>query len=155
MNVMAATETAGRNCPIDYVYAPATFDRPAEIVAPAIYLVGGLYGNGEALDAVERLAAAEPAPVTIVFNGDFHWFDAEPGWFAEIERRVARYPALRGNVETEIARATDVGAGCGCAYPPAVSDNLVQCSNRILRELRGTATPMQRERLARDRKSVV
>ena len=123
MNLATLAETAGRNCPIDYIYAPAAFDRPAEIVAPVIYVVGGLYGNCEALDAVERLVAAEPAPVTIVFNGDFHWFDAEPGWFAEIERRVARYPALRGNVETEIARPDDMGAGCGCAYPPTVGND--------------------------------
>ena len=38
-------------------------------------------------------------------------------WFAEIERGVARHHAIRGNVETEIARAADIGAGCGCAYP--------------------------------------
>ena len=61
----------------------------------------------------------ERAPPTIVFNGDFHWFDAEPAWFAEIERaRRAAIRRLRGNVETEIARAGDIGAGCGCAYPP-------------------------------------
>ena len=59
--------------------------------------------------------ARENGPVTIVFNGDFHWFDTEPAWFAEIERGVARHHVLRGNVETEIARASDIGAGCGCA----------------------------------------
>ena len=62
-----------------------------------------------------RASAAE-----IVFNGDFHWFDAEPDWFAAVERGVSGKRALRGNVETEIARSADVGAGCGCAYPESV-----------------------------------
>ncbi len=149
MNVAVAVQPAGRNCPIDYLYAPATLNRPAEITAATIYVVGGLYGNLAALDSIERLAAAELEPALIVFNGDFHWFDAEPGWFAEIERRVAQYPSLRGNVETEIARTDDVGAGCGCAYPFEVDNEVVRRSNRILLELRRTAAPMARRRLAR------
>jgi hypothetical protein len=46
---------------------------------------------------------------------------------------------LRGNVETEIARNDDVGAGCGCAYPPSVGEDVVRRSNDILRALRDTA----------------
>ena len=72
----------------DYRYPPSVFDRAPEFAADVLYVVGGLYGNLAALTEVERLAADEGAQ--IVFNGDFHWFDAEPGWFAEIERRVAR-----------------------------------------------------------------
>ncbi len=86
---------------------------------------------------IERLAAAEDAP--IVFNGDFHWFDAEPDWFAEIARRVARHHAIRGNVETEISRRADIGAGCGCAYPASVDEDTVRRSNEILIDLRRTA----------------
>lgn len=127
---------AGRICPADYRYDPSVFARPAEIVADVLYVVGGLYGNLSALHAVERLAEAEAEPVTIVFNGDYHWFDAEPRWFAQVEARVGT--ATRGNVETEIARPHDVGAGCGCAYPERVGDDTVRRSNRILRELRGT-----------------
>lgn len=141
-------EAAGRSCPLDYIYPSAVFDRTPEIEADTLYVVGGLYGNLAALDAVERLAAAEPEPPTIVFNGDFHWFDAEPHWFAEIERRVARHPALRGNVETEIARGDDIGAGCGCAYPPDVDDGVVRRSNEILAELRAAMPPAARARLA-------
>jgi hypothetical protein len=130
-------ERAGRMCPSDYRYPPSVFDRAPEVAADVLYVVGGLYGNLPALDAVERLAAHEHA--VIVFNGDFHWFDAEPRWFAEIERRMARHAAIRGNVETEIARATDVGAGCGCAYPASVGEDVVCRSNEIMIALRRTA----------------
>jgi len=149
MNVAAAVPSAGRMCPVDYVYSPSVFDRPAEIETPVLYVVGGLYGNLAALDAIERLAADEPVPPVIVFNGDFHWFDAEPQWFAEIDRRVARHHALRGNVETEIARTADIGAGCGCAYPPTVGEDLVRRSNEILLALRKAAPTEARGRLAR------
>lgn len=152
MNVaLAALDTerrAGRICPADYNYSPAVFDRPAEIETGTLYIAGGLYGNLAALDTIERLATTEPSPPTIVFNGDFHWFDAEPAWFAEIERRVASHLALRGNVETEIARASDIGAGCGCAYPPGVEQGIVERSNAILRELRAVTPTAARRRLA-------
>src|SRR5260370_29569851 len=97
---------AGRLCPADYRYPPSVFDRPPEFAADVLYVVGGLYGNLAALDRVERLADDEGA--TVVFNGDFHWFDAEPTWFAEIERRIACHRAMRGNVETEVGRSRDV-----------------------------------------------
>jgi hypothetical protein len=136
-------------CPLDYRYDASVFDRPPELTADVIYVIGGLYGNVAALDAVERLAQAESGPVTIVFNGDFHWFDAEADWFDEVNRRVSRHPATRGNVETEIARVEEIGAGCGCAYPEAVDDGMVQRSNRILGELRMAAPDAAgRDRLA-------
>jgi hypothetical protein len=128
---------AGRICPADYRYPPSVFDRAPELAADVLYVVGGLYGNLAAFDAVSRLAAEENA--AIVFNGDFHWFDAEPDWFAAIEQRVARHHAIRGNVETEIARTADIGAGCGCAYPAFVAEDVVRRSNEILLDLRGTA----------------
>ena len=143
-----AAASAGRMCPVDYFYAPAVFDRPPEITADILYVVGGLYGNSFALEAIERLAEREPAPVTIVFNGDFHWFDAEPAWFDEVERGAQRHVAIRGNVETEIARQGDVGAGCGCAYPESVSDEFVSRSNDILGDLRLAASDAARTRLA-------
>jgi hypothetical protein len=129
---------AGRTCPVDYVYSPSVFDRPPEIATDVLYVVGGLYGNLAALEELELLLAAERTPATVVLNGDFHWFDAEPAWFAEVERRVTGNPALRGNIETEIARLADVGAGCGCAYPDHVADDVVARSNAILAALRVT-----------------
>jgi hypothetical protein len=133
-------ETPGRTCPADYRYDPAVLARPADITADVLYVVGGLYGNLAALDAVEQLAHAERASAAIVFNGDFHWFDAEPAWFAEIECGVMRHTALRGNIETEVARPNDVGAGCGCAYPESVDDGTVCRSNTILDVLRTAAS---------------
>jgi hypothetical protein len=140
---------AGRMCPADYRYSPSVFDRPAELETEILYVVGGLYGNLAALDVVERLASAEKSNVTVVFNGDFHWFDAEPRGFSEIERRVDAHLALRGNVETEIARDDDIGAGCGCAYPENVRDGIVDRSNLILSDLRRVAggVPGARRRL--------
>jgi len=139
----------GRSCPIAYLYPPAVFAQPASIHAGVLYVVGGLYGNPYALDAVETLAAAEAEPPVLLFNGDFHWFDTDPATFATIDQRVARHPALRGNVETELA-GDDDGAGCGCAYPDSVDAEDVERSNRILHRLRGTALgfPQVRERLA-------
>lgn len=145
----AMTMVPGRSCPPHYGYSPRVFARPPEIVADTLYVVGGLYGNALALDAIERMAAREDAEVKLVFNGDFHWFDADPALYAEIEQRVvnaARHSALRGNVETEIASGDDA-AGCGCAYPASVPDEDVERSNAILRRLRtvacgGTPLPM-------------
>ncbi len=148
MNLAVTAPPAGRVCPADYLYPPSAFDREPEIACDVLYVVGGLYGNLAAFKAIERLAAAERSPPTIVFNGDYHWFDAEPEWFAAIERGVARHDALRGNVETEIARLHDIGAGCGCAYPPSVSDDIVRRSNDILRELGAVTSIAARTRLA-------
>jgi hypothetical protein len=135
-----SADRAGRMCPVDYRYPASVFDRPAELTADTLYVAGGLYGNLAALDEIERLATHENAPV--VFNGDFHWFDAEPGWFDEIAYRVARHHAIRGNVEAELARGSDVGAGCGCAYPASVDEDTVRRSNEILLDLRDTAASL-------------
>ena len=142
---------AGRMCPRDYRYSPSVLARPADMAAETLYVAGGLYGNLAALDVVERLAARERAPVTIVFNGDYHWFDAQPDWFTEVESRIAPHAAMRGNVETEIARSADIGAGCGCAYPASVGEDAVRRSNEILSELRSAAAllPGRAARLGR------
>ena len=140
----------GRICPVSYRYAPRVFDREPEIVAGTLYVVGGLYGNVESLEALLAMASREPGPVAVVFNGDFHWFDVEPADFAAIERGVSAHASLRGNVETEIS-AEDSGAGCGCAYPADVSDAVVSRSNEILERLRATARslPEARARIGR------
>ncbi|HEX3858172.1 MAG TPA: hypothetical protein VHV58_01100, partial [Pseudolabrys sp.] len=145
--VIEAASVAGRVCPADYVYSSKAFARLPDFEAETLYVVGGLYGNLAALEAVEQLAAQEMTPVTIVFNGDFHWFDATPDWFAQIERGVTPHRALRGNVETEIARMTDIGAGCGCDYPANVSDDVVWRSNYVSMQLRTDALAPARTRL--------
>jgi hypothetical protein len=140
----------GRMCPLDYLYDPAIFARRPNFSTDILYVAGGLYGNLAAAHAIERLAAAERGNVTIVYNGDFHWFDAEDDWFDAVERVVAPHRTLRGNVETEIARTSDIGAGCGCAYPSGVADEVVMRSNLVLSQLRGVAasTPAARARVA-------
>lgn len=134
----APEQRPGRLCPVSYRYSPRVFDREPELVADTLYVIGGLYGNVEALEAIERLAAREATPPVLVFNGDFHWFDVDGGDFASITRAVLRHPAIRGNVETELAH-DEVAAGCGCAYPADVSDADVARSNEILVRLRETA----------------
>ncbi|MFL6720004.1 MAG: hypothetical protein ACJ8G3_26960 [Burkholderiaceae bacterium] len=144
---------AGRSCPAGYGYGAAVFRRAPDFACDTLYVIGGLYGNPEALDAIEAMAAQEAQeapqtqrPPTLAFNGDFHWFDASDAAFAAIQRRVLRHIALRGNVETELA-ADDAGFGCGCGYPDDVGDDEVERSNRILLRLRATAMRHPRERL--------
>ncbi|HUL95641.1 MAG TPA: hypothetical protein VLT89_06500 [Usitatibacter sp.] len=128
----------GRACPASYRYSPRVFRRAPQIVADTVYVIGGLYGNVEALEAIDAMAGAEERRPTLVFNGDFHWFDVAAGDFEAISKGVAAHPALRGNVETEIAIGHE-GAGCGCAYPLDVSDAEVSRSNEIIARLRRTA----------------
>jgi hypothetical protein len=128
----------GRCCPLSYRYDPASLARTPGLSAETLYVIGGLYGNRQALDWIETRAACERGNVTLVFNGDFHWFDVDRSIFDAINRTVLRHRALRGNVETEIA-GEDTAAGCGCGYPDFVSNAEVERSNRIIERLRGTA----------------
>lgn len=134
----AAELRPGRTCPTGYGYSPDEFVRAPELHAETLYVVGGLYGNSSALDAVEALALRELTPVRLVFNGDFHWFDVQPEIFSDIHGRVLEHVALRGNVETELA-GEDAAAGCGCAYPEDVSDAHVEWSNQIMQRLHASA----------------
>jgi hypothetical protein len=74
---------------------------------------------------------------TLIFNGDFNWFNVDAESFTTINREVLRHIALRGNVETELAADND--AGCGCVYPDYVDDADVERSNAIMRRLANTA----------------
>jgi hypothetical protein len=126
---------AGRSCPLDYRYRPEDIAAaPEAFSCEVLYVVGGLYGNPFALKAVEALAAKEPG-ARVVFNGDFHWFDADKVWFDWIQEGVEAFDALAGNVERELSRAT-ADAGCGCAYPETVDQALVERSNRIHQRLK-------------------
>ena len=129
----------GRTCPLSYRTRPEDLAGAVDLSADTLYLVGGLYGNEQALEAIEALADAErrqglPEPV-LVFNGDFNWFNAEPRILAELNDRVLRHWALQGNVEAELADP-DPSAGCGCAYPEWVDDATVERSNRIIEALK-------------------
>ena len=129
--------TPGRSCPLHYRYAPSAFARAADIHADTVYVIGGLYGNVPALNAILELADAEPIKPTLIFNGDFNWFNVDAESFSTVNREVLRHIALRGNVETELG--ADAGAGCGCAYPEYVDDADVERSNTIMTRLQETA----------------
>jgi predicted phosphodiesterase len=132
----------GRSCPLHYRYRPSDFAVRALDHCEVLYVVGGLYGNVQALDRVIDLFERERGNKRLVFNGDFHWFDVDPQSFAHIQHGVLAFDATRGNVETELAAPAShdgVDAGCGCAYPDWIGDSVVERSNRILARLRDTA----------------
>jgi hypothetical protein len=142
---------AGRSCPLSYRYTAQSLAALPTLDTEVLYCVGGLYGNSQALDALEILLARETRELRVVFNGDFHWFDATADAFSEIEARTSsdpRYVRTRGNVETELA--SDDDTGCGCGYPDSVDDSVVAHSNDILRALRSASrgTPAVRACLA-------
>ncbi len=139
----------GRVCPLRYRYGAAAIAAAPEREARTLYVIGGLYGNIPALDAVESMAGIEVSAPILCFNGDFNWFDIAPAQFLELNQRVLEHHALLGNVEAEFG--SDSGeAGCGCAYPDTVDAGIVERSNQIHRELRSTARrhPQLLERIA-------
>ena len=50
----------GRSCPLVYRYQPDALAQPAQLEADTLYVVGGLYGNPYALQAVLERAHQEP-----------------------------------------------------------------------------------------------
>jgi hypothetical protein len=131
-------EVPGRSCPLAYRYHPEALAQPAQLEADTLYVVGGLYGNPAALQVLLERADREPnGPATIVFNGDFHWLDVDPDDFRAISETVLAHHAIKGNVEAELA--SDEAAGCGCAYPDYIGDDVVDRSNQIMTRLRATA----------------
>jgi len=126
------------SCPLDYRYDPRVLARPAEIIAETLYVAGGLYGNRFALDTILELCEKEQSPVTLVFNGDFNWFNTDPDGFVAINHLVSQHRAIRGNVETELARDGE-SADCGCDYPEWVESAVVERSNQIFARLKTVA----------------
>lgn len=128
----------GRSCPIAYRYRPEDLATPAGVAAQTLYVAGGLYGNRYALDAILARAGDEAARPEIVFNGDFHYLDADQQMFAAIADGVLAHRATLGNVEYALtAEGSDVG--CGCDYPDYVSDSVVEDSNQIVARLHRVA----------------
>jgi len=124
-----------------YWYQPDVLARPAQLEADTLFVVGGLYANPSALHAVLQRADQEPGGRTrVVFNGDFHWLDVDPDDFQAISETVLAHHATKGNVEAELAFGGSAeDAGCGCAYPDYVGDDVVERSNQIIGRLRATA----------------
>jgi hypothetical protein len=151
-NPWASEPSPGRSCPLHYRYQPEVFasEAPEHLQSlQVLYVVGGLYGNELALQRVLELFEQEHGRKRLIFNGDFHWFDADTATFARVQRAVLAHQATRGNVETELAETDDGGpAGCGCAYPSWVGDDVVERSNQILARIKRSTTAAQRAELA-------
>jgi hypothetical protein len=103
----------GRSCPLAYRYQPEALAQPPQLEGDTVYVVGGLYGNPAALEAVLERASREA---------------------------VLGHHATKGNVEADLAaEGSDEDAGCGCAYPDYVGDDVVERSNQIIGRLQATA----------------
>ena len=104
----------GRSCPLSYRYPPPRISARLSLSVETLWVVGGLYGNRFALDALLEAYEADRGSKALVFNGDFHWFDVDAADFSRVNETVLGSHALRGNIETELA-SPEEGAGCGCA----------------------------------------
>ena len=135
------TTGGGRQCPLSYRYRPTLLANDStDHQTKTLFVVGGLYGNLEALRAVEhRVGKEERDDPLVVFNGDFNFFNYDPGEWDEINRTImSRYLATAGNVEVESVALHSDGS-CGCAYPGYVGEDVVDRSNLIVQRLRRTA----------------
>ena len=136
-----ATPMDTSSCPLDYRYAPTDFRVLAPQAVDVAYVIGGLYGNVEALDSILRMAEAERRAgheVTLLFNGDFNWFNVAPADFRAVNGEVLRHAAIAGNVEAELERESEQ-PDCGCNYPAYVDPGVAARSNEIFGQLKGTA----------------
>lgn len=127
-------------CPLEYRYGAAAFRSARTDRVHTAYIVGGLYGNTQALNAIEHMQAAEAKAgtrVSLVFNGDFNWFDTDADSFQRVNTAALNGLSIRGNVEAEMTSALD--EGCGCNYPDYVNAEYAERSNAIMRLLRARA----------------
>ena len=52
-------QNPGRSCPLRYRYGASAIAAAPLIETETLYVVGGLYGNVEALDMIEKLSVSE------------------------------------------------------------------------------------------------
>ena len=131
-------ENAGRSCPLRYQYGAAALAKAPLKPCDHLWVVGGLYGNPFALDAIERMASQDHGRTQLCFNGDFNWFNRSAADFEHINQRVLRHDCVLGNVEAELGEPLDA-ADCGCSYPEHVDQGVVDRSNAIHTELKRIA----------------
>jgi hypothetical protein len=131
-------QSPGRSCPLRYRYGASAIASAPLVETETLYVVGGLYGNVEALDVIEKLSVSEAGKVRLCFNGDFNWFNVDDQSFQGVMSRVLEHDAVLGNVEAELGVEGEE-AGCGCAYPESVDSAVVERSNRIHVRLKSTA----------------
>ena len=106
-----------------------------------LYVVGGLYGNVKALEALEEGMERERRHglrIEVCFNGDFNFFNATSKTWARINQGVrALGHATAGNVEREALKGD---GGCGCAYPDYVDAAFADRASAIVERLRDVST---------------
>ena len=112
-------------------------DASQDTECDVLYVVGGLYGNVAALDALEEGIARERRHglhIEVCFNGDFNFFNATSKTWARINQGVrALGHATAGNVEREALKSD---GGCGCAYPDYVDGAFADRASAIVERLR-------------------
>jgi hypothetical protein len=109
-------------------------------------LAGGLLANGVAARVVDKAVAPagtsralglQPRGIEVVDR--LGALNDLPERALQVERIVVHINT-KGNVEAELAsEGSEEDAGCGCAYPDYVGDDVVERSNQIIGRLRATA----------------
>ena len=132
---MPDVETVGRFCPPHYFYGSEELAKASEKCADEIIVVGGIYGN---LEALNTLRSFNLPSKNVVLGGDFNWFNISPDLFEEVNLKAMEFTTILGNVEMELVSPTD-NVGCGCAYPESVPEIEVSNSNEIMTALQSTS----------------
>ncbi len=136
----ADDNASNSSCPLAYRYRPRDFLTAQTDRIHTAYVIGGLYGNTEALDVILALRDAEAREgrkVDLVFNGDYNWFDIDEDSFCRVNKAALQGLSIRGNVEAEMASGSD--GDCGCNYPDYVNPEYAARSNAIMNILRQRA----------------
>jgi len=124
------------SCSIAHRSSPKLIAQARVQHAKTLYVVGGMYGNPQALDAIEDMLQEERGDVDVLFNGDFNFFNANLEDLDLINRRIMRfYSATAGNIEISISSEERGSEGCGCDYPSYVSRDVVARSDLIVKKL--------------------
>jgi hypothetical protein len=125
--------------------ASATTTIPTTNLSPTIpkntilYVVGGLYGNVFALDALQQHIQKYETGNNyhIYFNGDFNFFNTCTQSWNEINERVLNMKqatCTAGNIERAVCENSTFQS-CGCDYPSYVDPQVSKYANEITKQL--------------------
>ena len=132
-------DSRGRSCPLAYRYQPEALAQPAQLEADTLYVVGGLYGNPAALAGRARAGrAGARRPGHDRVQRRLPLAGRRPRGLPGDQRDGPGPPRHQGQRRGR-ARLRGRDAGCGCAYPDYVDDDVVDRSNQIITRLRATA----------------
>jgi len=133
----------GRACPVSYHYGAAALSADADLrVRYPLGVAGGLYGNPLALERLTELYEGDAGLQRRSSHGDFTGSMSKD--FDQVDEVVHRFPATRGNVETELA-APAQGAGVpAAAYPEWSTTRPWRAPIASIERLRHAARPYPR-----------